>query len=220
MKHTFKLMVISLVLLIVGITYSSNHQPLPLLGKVVYIDAGHGGKDPGTNVKHILEKDITLAIAKRLDHELTSLGAITYMTRNDDYDLAPPRSYNTKRNDLTNRIKLISELNPDLFISVHVNSYPSTKYYGAGVYYDDVNPDNKKIAEIMQKRLRKDLESPREVKRLKGYYLFRSVKAPGILIEVGFMSNYNERGLLVLPKYQQRISGSIARGVVDYFRLN
>ena len=217
MKHTAKLLIISLVLLTISITYSSSHHPLPLLGKVIYIDAGHGGKDPGTNVKHVLEKDITLAIAKKLDHRLTSLGAITYMTRDADYDLAPPRSQNIKRNDLTNRINLINDKNPDLYISIHVNSYSSKTYYGAGVYYDEVNPENKIIAEIMQARLKKDLETPRDVKRLRGYYLFRSVKAPGILVEVGFMSNANERGLLILPRYQQKLSKTITQGIIDYY---
>ena len=218
MNNITKLLIISVVLLSISITYSSTHHPLPLLGKVIYIDSGHGGKDPGTSVKNILEKDITLAIAKKLDHRLTSLGAITYMTRDADYDLSAPQSYNIKRNDLTNRINLINELDPDLYISIHVNSYPSSKYYGAGVYYDEVNPENKIIAEIMQSRLKEDLESPRSVKKLRGYYLFRSVKAPGILVEVGFMSNPNERGLLVLPRYQQRLSNTIARGIIDYHK--
>ena len=98
----------------------ANILDLPLLGKTIYLDAGHGGKDAGAIVNNLKEKDINLIIVKKLEKELNSKGAVVYLTRNDDYDLAST-TVGRKRSDLYNRAKLINNSNSDIYISIHLN---------------------------------------------------------------------------------------------------
>ena len=108
---------------------------LPLIGKAIYIDAGHGGKDPGALYKNLHEADINLEISKILAKKLEKQGAITYQIRNGDYDLANPRAYERKRSDLQNRVKLIENSNIDMYLSIHLNAYSSSNWKGAQVFY-------------------------------------------------------------------------------------
>ena len=189
---------------------------LKLLGKVIYIDPGHGGLDPGTIYKNIYEKDINLKISKKLKNILEEEGAIVYLTRYDDYDLAINNTTERKKSDLNNRAKLINRSKADLYISIHLNSIKSSTWRGAQVFYDDVNEDNKKIALIMQKVLKQDLKTNRKVKEIKNMLLNRKVEIPGVLIEVGFLSNSNERYLLQKNDYQYKVCQSIKKGIIKY----
>ena len=98
-----------LILSLVSVNFVSankNEYNLELLGKVIYIDPGHGGLDPGTIYKDIYEKDINLEICLKLQKVLESEGAIIYLTRYGDYDLSN-NSYSRKKSDLNNRAKII-----------------------------------------------------------------------------------------------------------------
>ena len=94
-----------------GIFYKVNavNNDLPLLGRVVFVDPGHGGRDPGTMYGNIQEKDIVLEISKKLRDELMSKGAIIYMTREGDEDLSSIWDSNKKRGDLYRRILMFRE---------------------------------------------------------------------------------------------------------------
>ena len=185
---------------------------LRLIGKVIYLDPGHGGTDPGAVYKDIYEKDITLSICKKLKDILEREGAIVYMTRYDDYDLSTT-TYNRKRNDLNNRSKIINESMADLYISIHLNSVSSTTWRGAQVFYDDVNERNKTIAEILQSNLNKE----RDIKEIDDILMNRKIKIPGVLIEVGFLSNPNDRHLLKDSNYQYELCNKIKDGIIEYF---
>lgn len=197
---------------------SVNANEFPLINKVIYIDVGHGGADPGTVYKDIYEKDINLEICKKLQKKLESLGAIVYMTRYGDYDLSNNYAISRKRSDLNNRVKVINNSKADIYISIHLNSISSSSWSGAQVFYDDVNEENKVIAELMQKQLKKDLKTKRKVKELTNMLLNRKVNIPGILIEVGFLSNPNDRYLLQKKDYQKKVVDSITSGVLKYFK--
>lgn len=194
-----------------------NANDFPLLGKVIYLDAGHGGVDPGTVYKDIYEKDLNLEITKKLQKKLESLGAIVYMTRVGDYDLSNNYAVERKKSDLNNRARIINSSGADLYISIHLNSIASTTWSGAQVFYDDVNEKNKDIAMLMQQQLKEDLNTHRKVKELTNMLLNRKVTVPGVLIEVGFLSNPNERYLLQKKYYQNKIVNSISNGVLKYF---
>lgn len=185
---------------------------LELLGKVIYLDPGHGGIDPGAVYKDIYEKDITLSICKKLRDVLEREGAIVYMTRYDDYDLSTT-TYNRKRNDLNNRSKIINESMADLYISIHLNSISSATWRGAQVFYDDINKNNKTIAEILQYNLNKE----RDIKEIDDILMNRKIKIPGVLIEAGFLSNPNDRYLLKNSDYQYELCNKIKDGIIDYF---
>lgn len=198
----------------------ASNNTLPLLGKVIYIDPGHGGSDPGAVYKDIEEATINLQISKKLQTHLEQLGAIVYLTRYDDYDLSVPHTINRKRSDLSRRGNIINRSNCDLYLSIHLNSVESTTWQGAQIFYDDVNPKNETIAKIMQEELKKGLKTDREYKLSNDLYVFKRIERPGVLIEVGFLSNPNERYLLQQATYQEKVSNTITSGVLKYFDGN
>ena len=199
------------------ISANNSQYNLELLGKVIYIDPGHGGKDPGTIYKDIYEKDINLEICLKLQKILESEGAIVYLTRYGDYDLSN-NSYSRKKSDLNNRAKIINESGADIYISIHLNSINSSTWRGAQVFYDDVNEKNIEIANLFQEQLKKDLKTTRKIKEITNMLMNRKIKIPGILIEAGFLSNPNDRYLLRQDDYQYKICNSIRNGLIKYFK--
>lgn len=190
---------------------------LPLFGKVIYVDPGHGGRDPGANYKDILEKNINLEISKILSDALMEKGAIVYMTRENDYDLARPNIAERKKSDLSRRIRMINESACDLYLSIHLNATPSSTWRGAQVFYDDINDKNKLLGEKIQASFKKYLGSKRKLKQINDLYMYRMIQRPGVLLEVGFLSNANERYVLQKPYYQKKIAKAITEGVINYF---
>ena len=197
----------------------AHNNPLPLLGRVIYLDPGHGGADSGAFYKGIEEQSINLLIASKLEKKLDELGAIVYLTRYGDYDLAVPNALNRKRSDLSRRGNMINRSLCDLYMSIHLNADSSSTWRGAEVYYDDVNPENEKIAKIMQDQLKKDLNSKRNYKLTNDMYLHKRITRPGVLVEVGFLSNPNERYLLKQDSYQDKVANSLMNGILTYFKL-
>lgn len=206
------------ILCLGGITFvDADTQDLELFGKVIYIDPGHGGLDPGAIYKDIYESDLNLEISTKLVATLEAKGAIVYMTRYGDYDLAVTNAQNRKRSDLSRRANIINRSLCDIYLSIHLNADTSSTWRGAQVFYDDINEKNIKIAEILQTVLKEDLKTKRKYKQINNEYLHKRVKVPGVLVEVGFITNENERYLLRQATYQQKIANSITRGVIKYF---
>ncbi len=200
-------------LLIFGVVSASNS----LENKCIYIDPGHGGVDPGAFYGGIKEEDINLKIAKKLKKEIENYGGIAYLTRDDDYDLSLKNANNRKRSDLYRRSKLINESGCDLYLSLHLNATKQTKWSGAQVFYDDVNTNNINIAKIMQDELRKEFKTGRKYSKISNGYLYRRVKIPGVLIEMGFISNKIDRSNLSNDKFQDQMVATIRKGIVRYF---
>ncbi len=217
MKKIFFLILFFLVLYTVGIINALN---LPLLGKVIYIDPGHGGKDPGAVVNDLYEADLNLEISLKIQKELEKNGAIVYLTRYGDYDLAVKNAINRKRSDLSRRANIINRSQADIYLSIHLNSDISFKWKGAQAFYDTVNDKNEIIANIMQEQFKKDLNSDRQYKQISNHYLYNRVNIPGVLLEVGFISNINERYLLKQESYQKKIALSIKDGLIIFFNKN
>ena len=173
----YKIYVLFLFILTLGsINYiNANNNSLPLFGKVIYIDPGHGGLDPGAMYNGIKEKDINLEISKKLENKLTSMGAIVYLTRYDDYDLSANNTINRKRSDLSRRGNAINKSDCDIFLSIHLNAEDSSTWRGAQVFYDDTNEKNEEIAKIFQEQFKKDLKSTRNYKKVDELYLQRRI---------------------------------------------
>lgn len=190
---------------------------LPLLGKVIYLDPGHGGPDPGALSKELKEADINLSISLKTQKTLEQMGAIVYLTRYGDYDLSVPNTINRKRSDLSRRGNIINRSGCDLYLSIHLNADTSSTWKGAQMFYDDVNPNNEKIAKIFQEKFAKNLKTKREYKKKDNLYLSKRVTRPGILIEAGFITNPNERYLLQTEEYQQKIANTIMDATIQYF---
>ena len=215
----YKIYVLFLLILTLStVSYiRARNSELPLLGKVIYLDSGHGGLDPGAMYGGVKEKDINLEITSKLQKKLIKLGAIVYMTREGDYDLAAIYTNNRKRSDLSRRVNMINKSNCDLFLSIHLNAEDTNTWKGAQVFYDDTNDLNKSIAQIFQKEFKSNLNSRRNIKKVNDLYLQRNVKRPGVLLEVGFLSHPNERYLLKQKWYQNKIANVITSGVLTYF---
>ncbi len=214
----YKIMCLSLFFIFILLFnyVDAKEKKFPLFGKVIYIDPGHGGLDPGAVYKDIYESHINLEISEVLSETLGKMGAIVYMTRYGDYDLGVIHALNRKRSDLSRRGNIINRSGCDLYVSIHLNAVSSSVWYGAQVFYDDVNEDNEKLAKIMQEELSKNLRTRRKYKKISDMYLHKRIKPPGLLIEVGFISNPNERYLLRQKYYQQRVSRTIASGIVKF----
>lgn len=192
---------------------------LPLLNKVIYLDPGHGGLDPGAMYKELKEATLTLEISNKLRKKLEKLGAIVYLTRYDNYDLAVPNAQNRKRSDLSRRANIINRSMCDIYLSIHLNANVSQTWKGAQTYYSDVNPDNEVIAKIIQDKFKKYLNTNRDYKLGNDMYMYKRINRPGVLVEVGFISNANERYLLKTDSYQDKLTNILVESIREYLDI-
>ena len=192
-----------------------------LAGKVIVVDPGHGGVDPGAVGKNnALEKDIVLAIGHRLALFLRQGGAEVLMTRETDTDLSDPELfglYAKKRQDLSRRVALANNSKADLLVSIHINSFPDPRQYGAQTFYQGNSPAGLRLARAIQKELNSFLNDERREPLTGNYYLLREAKIPAVIVEVGFLSNPREAKKLSDPSYQTKIAFCLFAGLVRYF---
>ncbi len=193
-------------------------KDLPLLGKIIYLDAGHGGVDAGAISNNIQEKDINLILVKKLEEVLVQKGAVVYLTRDGDYDLSKSKNMR-KRSDLANRAKLINESDANLYVSIHLNSTTSSKWRGLQIFYSDVNSENKILANTLYEVFNNNFSNVRDVKKENNYYMYKKIKIPGVLVEAGFISNPSDNYILRDSDYQNKIVNNIALGIIAYFNL-
>lgn len=198
---------------------------MPLSGQIIVVDAGHGGPDPGAvSAKGVLEKDINLNIAQSLRNYLQQSGAYVVMTRESDTDLAnggTPGLRKRKVEDLHARVQIIKETEPNLVISIHLNSMPSPRWSGAQTFYHPALEQSEQLAVIIQRQLIDDLRNTtRAAKQTSDIYVLKAAHVPAVLVEAGFLSNPAEAELLNDRAYQERLAASIYRGVLSYFAKN
>lgn len=215
LKVKIKNIIIILLLLVISSVNTATAQKLPLTGKVITIDPGHGGRDPGTIYQNILEKNLNLEISLKLEKELLKQGATVYMIRRTDIDLSSIYDSNKKRGDLYRRLLLIKEHKSDLYISVHINWYENSRYKGAEVLYNSINKNNKILAEEIMDQFKGVLNSDRNI-HTTDLYLYKNTTIPGVLVECGYLSNYQERKLLVDEEYQKNIAKALTNGIINY----
>jgi N-acetylmuramoyl-L-alanine amidase len=187
-----------------------------LLGKIIYLDAGHGGVDSGSVSNSFLEKDMNLLLVYELEEILVSKGAVVYLTRDGDYDLSSG-NINRKRNDLYNRVKLINNSDCDLYVSMHLNSSPSSKWNGIQIFYSSVLNENKILGEMVTDVLKSNMKNVRDLKLENSYYMYSKIKVPGILVEAGFISNSNDNYKIRQKEYREILINNIVVGIENYF---
>lgn len=188
--------------------------------RIVWIDPGHGGADPGkVGVGDVLEKDINLQISMLLKEELQKRDIEVLMTRTEDVDLAEEGASSRKVSDLNNRCKLMNESDAALTICVHQNSFTDPSVKGAQVFYCSGSEDGRKVAELIQTSIREnvDPDNAREIKENDSYYMLKNTGIPIVIVECGFLSNAEETELLKDAEYQAKIAQAIAEGVLKYF---
>lgn len=217
LKRKIKSIIIITIIVLLSSLDLISAKTLPLLGIVITIDPGHGGRDPGTMYNSIKEKDLNLEISKALEKELTKNGAIVYMIRTSDIDLSSIYDSKKKRGDLYRRLLKIEENKSNLYLSIHINWYQNSTHKGAEVLYNSINKNNKILAEAIMNEFKTNQKSKREIKKT-NLYMYKNITIPGVLIETGYLSNPTERRLLQSESYQKELAKSITNGVKNYLK--
>lgn len=217
-KRQFILFLLPTVLLL-GTLYAHDMSN-NLTGKVIIVDAGHGGIDPGANRPGIMEKDINLAVALELKDILNQYGSKVVLSRQIDMELSPECDNKKVRGryhrDLAARVELTEESDADLFISIHANAVANTKRHGAEVFYSAKSESGKMLASLIQTELCNVTQVERTAKTA-DYFVLRRNKIPAALIELGYITNVSERQLLQTPEYQKKLAEAIAKGINNYY---
>lgn len=198
-----------------------SFSPQAVQGRVIVIDAGHGGEDGGAvSPDGVVESGINLAVAQELDAILTFLGEDTSMTRTEDvsiYSDGAETLHEKKVSDLKNRVALVNETPGALLLSIHQNSLPTAKSVrGAQAFYGRTD-GSEPLAQSIQTALNRDINSAdKEAKPiLESVYLMKNVTAPAVLVECGFLSNREETKLLQQAEYQKKLAVVIAAGLLN-----
>ena len=185
----------------------------------VVIDAGHGGTDPGkVGVDGSLEKDINLKIARKLQKFLVMADVDVVLTRESDAGLYDESVPNKKVQDMKNRVSIIEEKEPDLTVCIHQNSYHEEYVHGAQVFYYAGSEESKELAQRIQQVMTIDLDSDntRQAKANDSYYLLKKTSSPIVIVECGFLSNYEEAQKLSSDIYQEKAAWAIHLAILQH----
>ena len=196
---------------------------LPVSGKTIVIDAGHGKPDEGAqSSRGTTEAETNLKIALKLQNLLEQSGSSVVLTRSDEnaiYDLDAKTLKEKKISDIHNRVKIGNESSADIFVSIHLNKIPQQQYNGWQTFYNVQNAEGKKLAVAIQDNLNKEIdkENNRVAKSIENVYIVKHVEIPMTIVECGFLSNPEEEKKLLEDEYQNRLAWGIYNGIVDYF---
>lgn len=190
--------------------------------KTCIIDAGHGGFDGGAVADDgTLEKDLNLAMAKKLDEILTLNGYETIMIRQEDISVEEKNDKHKKKGDIRKRLKIAREYPDALFISIHQNSFKQRNSYGTQVFYGVKNEKSEKLANILQDTIKGSLQpsNRRSIKKAgKNLYLLSNMENVSVMIECGFITNKDELEILKDPEYQEKLMFEVFEGIEKYFK--
>ncbi|MGN9162976.1 cell wall-binding repeat-containing protein [Clostridium sulfidigenes] len=183
------------------ITTNSNYR--------VFIDAGHGGKDPGACANGLEEKKLTLAISEKVQRILQSQGIEVVMSRTTDKFL-----------ELREISSLANNSGADAFASIHINSATRTDAYGIETYYYPNRMDSKPLTDSVQKQLISSTGANDRGVKTKDLHVVRETKMPSTLAECGFISNKSEALKMNTNAYQELLASGISKGITNYLKAN
>ncbi|MBR2447581.1 MAG: N-acetylmuramoyl-L-alanine amidase [Clostridia bacterium] len=191
---------------------------------IVFANASHGGFDGGAVAGDgTVEKDINLNISLTLAKFLKQNGFRVIMTREADVsteDTESPQIASKKKNDLKNRLKLMSDYPDAVFVSIHLNKFTTSSAFGPQVFYSK-SDESAVLADKIQKAI-VSLIQPDNTRVNKqatsSTYLLYNATVPAVLVECGFLSNASELALLKQPDYQNKMAFSIYTGILEYFK--
>ncbi|NQS75390.1 MAG: cell wall hydrolase [Peptococcaceae bacterium] len=194
-----------------------------LASRVIVVDPGHGGVEPGVIGKTgVQEKEINLAVSKLLVDNLAQAGAMVLMTRDTDMDLSDPDTIGLaakKKEDLERRVAIANNNMADLYINIHVNSFPDARRSGARVYYQPGAEQGEKAGRHIQSELAHVLKGTDSHPVGVDYYTTRNTSMAAVVVDVGYISNDTEEKLLRDPAYQGKLAWAIYAGTVKYFAI-
>lgn len=232
-KHYLKILLPLYILLLAGgigfalfasRTVTVMVETAPYERHCVVIDAGHGGIDGGaTSCSGVLESQINLDIALRLNDLVQFLGYNTKMIRTTDTSVYTEGNTIAaqKVSDLKQRVKTVNETENGILVSIHQNTFSDGRYSGAQVFYC-TDPNSESLATALQDAIVQTLNpgSQRKCRAANGIYLMQHIDKPGILIECGFLTNPQEDAKLNDPEYQKQLSCVIAATISRYLNEN
>ena len=203
---------------------SASRGNYDVLNKVVYLDAGHGGYDPGASYFGISEKSLTLAIQSRVKAKLEAEGYQVVTTRTSDTYV-----------DLTDRSRAANASESDIFVSIHINASGSSAAQGIETYYYQpyaeypsrinatyhANPTRLSMSDTLANAIQSSLINAtgaqnQGVKR-QTFAVLRETTAPAVLLELGFLSNPQEAARLNTSAYQETLANAIVAGIKSYY---
>ena len=196
---------------------------LPVSGKTVVVDAGHGVPDEGAESSNgTTEAQTNLKIALKLQNLLEQSGCTVILTRSDEnaiYDMDSKTLKQKKISDIHNRVKIGNESAADIFVSIHLNKIPQSEYDGWQTFYKEGSEEGGKLAKIIQSSLNDAIqkENNRVAKTIDNVYIIKHVEIPTAIVECGFLSNPAEEKLLLDDEYQNKLAWGIYNGIVNYF---
>ena len=193
-------------------------QDTSLKGKIVVVDPGHGGYDPGTIKGGVCEKHINLQIGQKLKKALENKGVTAILTHDGDYNLAITglHAKMARRYDLNQRLKISEDSKAALYVSIHANSARNKSIQGAEVFYNPKSEKSKRLAEVIQDQLRSIPGMEKRMAKLNDYYVLKNATVPAVLVEVGYLSNPQEREKLINAEYQTLLSDKISIGIKKF----
>lgn len=177
-----------------------------LSGYHFVIDPGHGGHDSGAVRSEVSEKTLTLSTGKKIEEQLRDKGASVTLTRGDDTFIP-----------LEERVQISNSTNADAFVSLHYNTFEDQSIRGIHTYYYD-GDENQKLAHTIQKSLITHTNLTDRRAKQADFEVLTDNKLPALLIELGFISNPEERKLVQTDRYQEKAAKGIVTGLEDYFK--
>lgn len=192
----------------------SRDQEIRKSDRIIVIDPGHGGTDPGAvSSSGTREKDIAFDVSMRVNNKLKSLGYKTITTRDKDVFIT-----------LDNRPKIANENYADIFVSIHANSaVPTAKGIETYVPITVTNPIKKEqgdsLAKLVQEELIKETKATNRGVKQANHLVTRKSDMAAILVEVGFLSNPAEESLLKTEAYRDRLADAVVKGIERYFEI-
>ncbi|TFB14670.1 N-acetylmuramoyl-L-alanine amidase CwlD [Filobacillus milosensis] len=191
---------------------------MPLVGKVIVLDPGHGGVDGGADYGDVKEKSIVLNTTIFLRDYLRQAGAEVHLTRETDKDLAPKdmKGYSKRKAyDIRKRVDFIKHHDADIIVSLHLNSLVNERWKGGQTFYYP-GDTNEALAKAIQERIREVTETNRQAFSTSNIYILKKSETTGALVELGFLSNAQERKRLLTEDYQRELAFAVYQGIVEY----
>jgi len=189
----------------------------------VIIDAGHGGRDGGASTEDgLLEKDLNLSVAKKLQALLSLADVNVVMTRETDVMYADESSAHKKLDDLNTRLDMADDYEKCIFVSIHMNKFPVEKYSGLQVYYSKNDENSRVLADMIQEKTASLLQNgnARITKAAdSSIYILHHIEVPAVLVECGFLSNKQEAALLADEEYQSKLAALIGASVLEFVEM-
>ena len=191
--------------------------------KTVIIDAGHGGEDGGaSSASGLIEKDVNLDISMMLCDMLRASGVNVVMTRADDrllYDRNVDFQGRKKKLDLAARVAIADSTPNSIFVSIHMNSFSSSKYSGMQVWYSPNNELSAVLAESIRsnnQNLLQPTNNRRTFRATSAINVLYNAKSPAVLVECGFLSNSDEAKRFESKEYRQKVAFVLFCSIMEF----